>query len=64
MAAIAGMSPVAWQHINLFGVIEFSRTISLDSVYHKRRHTSAQVRMVPLPDFQVQDGNAGVASNR
>ena len=28
LAAMAGISPVAWQHVNLFGVIEFSRTIS------------------------------------
>jgi TnpA family transposase len=25
MAALAGVSPVAWQHVNLFGAIEFSR---------------------------------------
>jgi TnpA family transposase len=29
MAAMAGISPVAWQHVNLFGVIEFSRARSL-----------------------------------
>jgi len=29
MAAVAGVSPVAWQHINLFGVIEFSRAMTL-----------------------------------
>ena len=28
MAAMAGISPVAWQHVNLFGVIEFSRARS------------------------------------
>jgi hypothetical protein len=27
-AAMAGISPVAWQHVNLFGVIEFSRALS------------------------------------
>ena len=25
MEALAGVSPVAWQHVNLFGAIEFSR---------------------------------------
>jgi len=29
MAAMAGISPVAGQHVNLFGVIEFSRAQSL-----------------------------------
>ena len=29
MAAMAGISPVAGQHVNLFGVIEFSRAKSL-----------------------------------
>jgi Tn3 transposase DDE domain len=29
IAAMAGLSPVAWQHVNLFGVIEFSRARSL-----------------------------------
>jgi hypothetical protein len=31
MAAMASISPVAWQHVNLFGAIEFSpaRTINL-----------------------------------
>ena len=29
MAAVAGVSPVAWQHIHLFGVIEFSRAMTL-----------------------------------
>ena len=26
---MAGISPVSWQHVNLFGVIEFSRAQSL-----------------------------------
>jgi TnpA family transposase len=29
MAAVAGISPVAWRHVNLFGVIEFSGAKSL-----------------------------------
>jgi hypothetical protein len=29
MAAIAAISPVAWQNVNLFGVIEFSSAKSL-----------------------------------
>jgi hypothetical protein len=28
ITAMAGISPVAWQHVNLFGVIEFSRAMS------------------------------------
>jgi TnpA family transposase len=28
MVAMKGISPVAWQHVNLFGVIEFSRALS------------------------------------
>ena len=28
MAIIRGMSPVAWQHINLFGTFEFSPELS------------------------------------
>jgi TnpA family transposase len=35
MAAMAGISPVAWQHVNLFGVIEFNRArtrVDLDTL--------------------------------
>lgn len=28
MDIIRGMSPVAWQHVNLFGTFEFSPTVS------------------------------------
>ena len=30
-----------------------------DNVYHTRGHTSVPVRMISLPDFQVQRGNRG-----